>query len=487
MSIEEQRIVRMDPFTGQPREEVVRKEIKVERRGGGGSTTPSLRDTDSLPEGSINLYFTNERAQDAVGTILTDTATLDFTYNDAGNTVTGDVLNSPLLQGQNGSYYLSRANHTGTQAASTISDFSEAVDDRAAALIQDGANLAWTYNDSGNTLTGDVLQRYNYFVYNSGGSQSYPSGNRFNSWSTLMTHLADLEGAKTIQFEQNETIPAGSYNLDNVTLKGNGLEYNAGGYTVTFGDNTTISSWSNRIISDIRVLSTSTTGNICTDSNPTVINCTSISNVHSTTYPFFKFTGSGQYIVSLNNNARWGLLGGGVENVEVTSSAFACQLILSRGKGSSPENNTFKSTNAVIFIDVIGDASQDATRYPLSNSGLSVGFEVDVNQAYSTTQNHVPVSKNSNFTYTRAGEVYGVDASGGAVTGSLPPAKGLGVLFTTVKTDNSVNAVTVDADGSDVINSITAWSAANYSLPLRGNSVTMVDFASGVWLVVGAL
>lgn len=39
-------------------------------------------DTDDLPEGS-NLYFTDERAQDAVGTILVDSADIELDYNDA--------------------------------------------------------------------------------------------------------------------------------------------------------------------------------------------------------------------------------------------------------------------------------------------------------------------------------------------------------------------------------------------------------------------
>ncbi len=47
--------------------------------------------TDNVPEGT-NLYFTTERAQDAVGTILTDTASVDFTYNDPGNTISAVVL-----------------------------------------------------------------------------------------------------------------------------------------------------------------------------------------------------------------------------------------------------------------------------------------------------------------------------------------------------------------------------------------------------------
>lgn len=36
--------------------------------------------------------YTNEQAQDAVGTILTDSSSIDFTYDDAGNTITAVVL-----------------------------------------------------------------------------------------------------------------------------------------------------------------------------------------------------------------------------------------------------------------------------------------------------------------------------------------------------------------------------------------------------------
>lgn len=55
-----------------------------------GQTGVVVLTTSNISEGS-NLYFTDERAQDAVGNILTDSATIDFTYNDAGNTITADV------------------------------------------------------------------------------------------------------------------------------------------------------------------------------------------------------------------------------------------------------------------------------------------------------------------------------------------------------------------------------------------------------------
>lgn len=44
--------------------------------------------------------------------------------------------------------------HTHTSAA--VTDFSEAVDDRVAALLTPGTNITLTYNDAGNTLTIDA-------------------------------------------------------------------------------------------------------------------------------------------------------------------------------------------------------------------------------------------------------------------------------------------------------------------------------------------
>jgi hypothetical protein len=48
-------------------------------------------DTDDIAEGTAQ-YFTTERAQDAVGAALTDTASVDFTYNDGANTIEAVVL-----------------------------------------------------------------------------------------------------------------------------------------------------------------------------------------------------------------------------------------------------------------------------------------------------------------------------------------------------------------------------------------------------------
>lgn len=63
-----------------------------------GETGAVVLDSDDVSEGSSNLYYTDERAQDAVGTILTDSDTLDFTYDDGTPTISADVLQSPAVK-----------------------------------------------------------------------------------------------------------------------------------------------------------------------------------------------------------------------------------------------------------------------------------------------------------------------------------------------------------------------------------------------------
>lgn len=53
-------------------------------------------DSDDISEGATNLYFTDERAQDAVGASLTDSSTIDFTYTDGSNTITAVVKPASL-------------------------------------------------------------------------------------------------------------------------------------------------------------------------------------------------------------------------------------------------------------------------------------------------------------------------------------------------------------------------------------------------------
>lgn len=98
-----------------------------------------IGDTDDVPEGATNQYFTNERAQDAVGTILTDTASVNFTYDDAGNQITADVLLTGIT------HNLLSATHSDTVAASPV---------RGDIIVGD-STPAWTKLATG--ATGTVL------------------------------------------------------------------------------------------------------------------------------------------------------------------------------------------------------------------------------------------------------------------------------------------------------------------------------------------
>jgi hypothetical protein len=79
-------------------------------------------DTNDLLEGT-NLFFTDERAQDAVGTILTDGTTINFTYTDATPAITAEVTPSGAdgnVQYNNGGVLGADADHTWDDTTDTL-------------------------------------------------------------------------------------------------------------------------------------------------------------------------------------------------------------------------------------------------------------------------------------------------------------------------------------------------------------------------------
>jgi len=100
-----------------------------------------------------------------VSTVATGTAPLTVT-----STTLVNNLNSDLLDSQQGSYYLSRTNHTGTQLASTISNFSTSVSANSdvtantavrhvAATVVDSSTIDFTASGTNNqTITASVIE-----------------------------------------------------------------------------------------------------------------------------------------------------------------------------------------------------------------------------------------------------------------------------------------------------------------------------------------
>lgn len=319
-------------------------------------------------------------------------------------------------------------------------------------------------------------QSYETFIYNSAGVQT---GNRYNSWSDLMTAIAKQEGAKTIYFEQDEIIPEGDWNLDYVTLRGNGLEYNAGGYTLTFGDNTTISSWLTPSFHSLLLKSTSTTGHICTFTYAFSLLCDTVSNVQSSaTYEFFASSYAGQNIIGLINSARFSLIAG-KPLFKFTGSAFAQTVILSRGRGAVVTNNTLSSTNAQVFVDIIGSVDSNNATYPMTNTGFTTGFFLPLTLTnISAAAFYVKTKAVADSPYTLLSEdgYLRCNAVGGNMTVNLPVAIGNGRLVTVTKTDTSAYTVTLDGNGSETIDGATTK-----VLALPNESIQMIDAAAGVW------
>lgn len=101
----------------------------------------------------VDANFTNLNDELAtkqpLATVLTNTTAAFTTAQETklSGVATGATANS------SDATLLARGNHTGTQTASTISNFAEAVDDEVASLLVAGSNVTLTYDDTANTLT----------------------------------------------------------------------------------------------------------------------------------------------------------------------------------------------------------------------------------------------------------------------------------------------------------------------------------------------
>ena len=203
----------------------------------------SIDTADNITDGIVKQFFTNEKAQDAVGSILVDSASIDLSYNDVANTISATVLpagvdhaalsnlnsttHSHLTatqltdltdSGDSTLHFHSadrvRSNHTGTQLSSTISDFIEAAQDAVGNTLTDSSTIDFIYNDVSNTISAAVIpsgidhnQLLNYLP------------NRHSDHSTIsviagtgLNGGGDITASRTLNIS-NTGVTAGSYGL----------------------------------------------------------------------------------------------------------------------------------------------------------------------------------------------------------------------------------------------------------------------------------
>ena len=118
-------------------------------RGGTGTTTAPV--SQVLYGGADGTYQSIATTSVTIGSGLSYSGTFGAVLGGAAGTLTLNATGdwTGTFDGQEGTYYLARANHTGTQLASTISDFSSAV----ASYINSSSTIPHT----GGSAYGDIL------------------------------------------------------------------------------------------------------------------------------------------------------------------------------------------------------------------------------------------------------------------------------------------------------------------------------------------
>jgi hypothetical protein len=112
-------------------------------------TTDIPTTTDGLTEGASNLYFTDERAEDAVGAILTDTATVDLTYSDNG--ASAGTISADVIIKASDSYLLSASGLAVDVATLETKLVTDSFTRKASASVGNGSNTSFALIHSLNT------------------------------------------------------------------------------------------------------------------------------------------------------------------------------------------------------------------------------------------------------------------------------------------------------------------------------------------------
>lgn len=173
---------------------------------------------DTLELASGGGVYTNEEAQDAVGTILTDTTTIDFIYTDATPTITADVktdsIANTLLANMAADTIKGRANGAGTGDPTDLT----ATQVRTIINVASGADVTGTAITALATKTTPV-DADAVVITDSAASDAPKRTTWANIKATLLTYFSTLF-AVLAGTAGGQTLNGGTAANEDVTIRG---------------------------------------------------------------------------------------------------------------------------------------------------------------------------------------------------------------------------------------------------------------------------
>ena len=181
--------------------------------------------TDSLVEGTTNLFHTDERVQDVVGAMSINSAEIERTYSDGGNTLSWALVTTPVSAGSYGSgsqvatftvdskgRLTAAANSSISITSSAVSDFAEAVMDVVGdTLIDDSNDIDASYVDGSDSLTLTVKKEFL-----SAKSAVAPAATDY----LLIGDTSDADNLKKVLVQDVLNLGGASFKTDWVTADG---------------------------------------------------------------------------------------------------------------------------------------------------------------------------------------------------------------------------------------------------------------------------
>lgn len=232
------------------------------------------------------------------------------------------------------------------------------------------------YGTDGTGTKGWKSGTYSEFVYNSSGAQPLLDANIYNDWDELYAALQSQGGRKVITFEQDETLPTGTYDLGYVRFRGSGRYSSAGAsITVTMpnGFNLAGNSWADGGLENWLKLiyqGASSALTYSASTGQTFYLGTSCS-INTTAASFFSLSSSGKLTIELAGPSST-LQNGGYE--PVTLAGTPTILVLAAGGYASIGNNLFRG-------NISGGSGIISVISPTYSSGIAARTDANLTGA----------------------------------------------------------------------------------------------------------